>query len=127
MSFDQRLRRLRLDKGYTQASFARALGLTRDLYNKYELAGVHPSQKTLAHMAELLDTTTDFLITGSDERNYPAVAGLDPAEDAAYYRFSAKAKKQGISAEDLELALDFIKRAKARERDAQAKASAKNI
>ncbi|MCL2406895.1 MAG: helix-turn-helix domain-containing protein [Defluviitaleaceae bacterium] len=62
--FAERLRELRLSKKITQAELARRLDIRRDLYNKYERTGVMPPHTTLAAIAEILETTIDFLLTG---------------------------------------------------------------
>lgn len=63
--FSDDLRNKRLQKGYSQAELARKIGITRDLYNKYEKTTIRPPYETLSVLAVELDTTIDFLITGN--------------------------------------------------------------
>ena len=64
--FDTRLKVAREAKGLSQAELARGVGVTRDLVNKYEKAGVKPSFGTLVAIAEYLNVSTDYLL-GVDE------------------------------------------------------------
>lgn len=62
--FCERLKQKRQEKGLTQIELAKRVGISRDLYNKYERAGIRPSYEILISLAEELDTTIDFLISG---------------------------------------------------------------
>lgn len=62
MTFSEKLKNLRIAKGYTQVAFSNELGISKDLYNKYERAGIRPQYEVLIKMADLLETTVDYLI-----------------------------------------------------------------
>jgi len=60
------LKKLREEKGYTQAAVARELGISRQTYNNYELERREADYETLLKLAEFFDTTVDALISGRD-------------------------------------------------------------
>ena len=68
-----RLRKTREGKGLSQAELARMVGVGRDSYNRYERAGIQPSNETLVSIAECLDVTTDYLLGASDEPSRPVL------------------------------------------------------
>ncbi len=72
------LKRLRKARGMSQEQAAKALGLSRTTYTKYE-NGVHdPSVETLLKMSELFEVSVDMVVGGS----FAARAGTneDPGE-----------------------------------------------
>jgi transcriptional regulator with XRE-family HTH domain len=60
----ERLRQLRKAKKMTQQDVADRLKLAKSTISQYENGVNEPDADTLAKLAELLDTTTDYLITG---------------------------------------------------------------
>lgn len=59
--FGLRLKRLRERKGYSQAELARKLGVSKTSINRYESNTQSPTLVNAKRLAELLDTTLDFL------------------------------------------------------------------
>jgi transcriptional regulator with XRE-family HTH domain len=59
-----RIKQKRLEKGWTQAEVANAVGVGRDSYNKYEKGKQAPPYDTLISLAKKYQTSTDFLLTG---------------------------------------------------------------
>lgn len=66
----QRLKQLRLDKSLTQQKLADYLEVELTTIGKWELHNVTPNKYTLAKLAELFDTTTDYLL-GRDIKAQP--------------------------------------------------------
>lgn len=66
-----RLRELRLHHGYTQEALARKLKTTKGTISNYENSHSTPSDDMLSHLADLLFTTTDYLL---DRTNDPGPA-----------------------------------------------------
>lgn len=63
-SFGQRLKSLRNQKRWTQKELAAKVGIGFSQFNKYEM-GLHiPQLEKLIQLAELLDTTLDYLLMG---------------------------------------------------------------
>ena len=67
----QRIKQMRENKGYSQVALARKVGVDRALFNKYERAGVQPSNETLVLLATNLETSVDFLLGYSDDPTPP--------------------------------------------------------
>ena len=62
----KRLADRRVNKNLSQAELARRVGVGRDSYNKYERAGVNPSNDTLVLLAKELDCSVDYLLGQTD-------------------------------------------------------------
>lgn len=96
----KRLRILREQRGYTLEQVAEALGLRNQYVSNYELGKRRPDYETLKKFADFYGVSVDYLL----ER-----------EDGEFTRIINKAKAEGITAQDLEKALDFLKYAKERD------------
>lgn len=96
----KRLRTLREQRGYTLEQVAEALGLRNQYVSNYELGKRRPDYETLKKFADFYGVSVDYLL----ER-----------EDGEFARVINKAKAEGITAQDLEKALDFLKYAKERD------------
>ncbi len=71
-TFGERLKRLRREKGLTQAELAERLGISRRNYIYYEAQGGSPSPELLAGLADTLRVTTDVL-TGRHSKPDPTL------------------------------------------------------
>lgn len=89
MSFQKRLKKLRLNKKLTQQDVANLLGITRQAYGYYEseTSKREPDLASVKKLAELFDVTTDYLLgrtVNNDINNEVTVAGqkitLSPEE-----------------------------------------------
>ena len=98
----KRLRELREQHGYTLEQVAEALGLRNQYVSNYELGKRRPDYDTLKKFADFYAVSIDYLL----ER-----------EDGEFTRVINKAKAEGVTAQDLEKALEFLRYAK--ERDAK--------
>lgn len=58
----ENLRRRRKAKGYTQEKMAKAFGVHRTTYTKYEAGITEPPLDTLCRMADFLGCTVDSLL-----------------------------------------------------------------
>ena len=63
-----RLKALRRERGLSQQQLALRLGISQQSINKYENHNVEPDISMLSQMADLFDTTVDYLIGRNDER-----------------------------------------------------------
>ncbi len=61
-----RISQLRKARGLTQYDLADELGIAQNLVSRYERGGVHPTFDTLSQIADLLDTTADYLMGRSN-------------------------------------------------------------
>lgn len=62
MSFENNLRKLRLNKSITQTELAQKLHLSRTAISNYENGKVQPSLETLIRISEIFEITIDELI-----------------------------------------------------------------
>ena len=69
MSFASRLKQLRKEKNLTQEDLAQKISKTRSTIAGYETERKEPDYETLTLIAEVLGTTTDYLLGNSDIRN----------------------------------------------------------
>ncbi|MDR2166724.1 MAG: helix-turn-helix domain-containing protein [Clostridiales bacterium] len=105
-----RLAELRKAKGMRQAELAQIMEVSQATLSNWE-RGVHDlDNESLLKLARIFGCTTDYLLGYSAN-----VEGDDAQMEQIYYRIAQDAKNSGISPHDLQLALDFLK--KARERD----------
>jgi len=68
MTTGNRIRKARLDAGYrSQSAFARALGKSRSLVNRWEGEDMPPGRDILLRIAELTGATPQYLMGKSDD------------------------------------------------------------
>lgn len=60
--FGKRLRKTRMNKGYTQQKMADLLSIGLRSYQKYEECSREPSFDLLVQIADIFDVTTDYLL-----------------------------------------------------------------
>lgn len=72
-AFGARVKQLRKDRDWSQKQLAAQVDIRFQLLNKYE-GGQHiPPAETLIKLAEALNTTVDFLLTGNPLQEHPNV------------------------------------------------------
>lgn len=64
--FSDTLRRLRLDREWSQRKLARVAGLRHSHISAYEMGSQEPRAQTLLKLAYALECTVDFLLHGKD-------------------------------------------------------------
>ena len=69
MSFPELLRQCRKQKHMSQAELASILGVTQQAVGKWESGKSSPDPATVAKLAEILDTTADYLLRRARPRN----------------------------------------------------------
>ena len=67
MAIGERIKELRTQKKLTQSALAKIVGLTYIQIGRYETQKSNPSSDVLQKMANALDTTTDYLMIGSQD------------------------------------------------------------
>ena len=65
MSFSERLKNTRLNKNLSKSELAEATGIHYSQIGRYEDKGARPSADVLAKIANVLEVTTEFLLSGS--------------------------------------------------------------
>jgi len=64
--FGQRLRQMRMKRGYTQPQLSEILNIALRTYQGYEGGTRHPSYELLLQIAETLDVPIDYLFGRDD-------------------------------------------------------------
>ena len=67
MAIAERIKELRTQKKMTQQELATKVGLTYIQIGRYETQKSNPSSEVLQRLAQALDTTTDYLMNGSQD------------------------------------------------------------
>jgi len=67
VGFGKRLREMREKKGLTQAELAKIASLGESTISFYESGKREPNYEVLVALADILDTTPNYLITGKNE------------------------------------------------------------
>lgn len=67
MSFSERLKKARLEKGYSKSDLAKQIGVHYSQIGRYEEKGAQPSADVLAKLANALEVTSDFLMNGTSD------------------------------------------------------------
>ncbi len=105
MLFGEKLKALRLEKGYTQEQLASIVDVTKRTMINYEQGRCYPKQtEILARLAQVLEVSVDYLM--SDEDRYIQDAqekgGLRAAQDVQSLLTNARAMFAGgeLSEED---------------------------
>ena len=78
--FPQRLKELRKRSGFSQKSLSVQLGVSQQAVGKWETGRSSPDPATLARLAELLETSADYLLGISEQPAEPAAPSLPYAE-----------------------------------------------
>lgn len=67
-----RIQELRKQKGWSQTELASKIGVSYTQMSRYEIKGVQPPANILKKMADVFDTTVDFLISGDKDEKVKA-------------------------------------------------------
>ncbi len=99
--FADRIKELRKKKGFSQAELAEAMGVHFAQVSRYERGETKPNAEAMTKLAQVLETSTDFLMNGTT--NETAVsAGLDK-EMISRFR-----QVQDLNADDKKTVLSFL-------------------
>ena len=98
------------EKGISTYRACTDIGLNRSAVAKWK-EGAIPRGETLEKLARYFNVTTDYLLGKNSSQEKQIQNNIDPS----FFRLLQKAQDEGYDAQDLEMAMEFIK--KARERD----------
>ena len=65
----ERIRNMREDKDMTQAQMAEYLSIHQTTYSDYELGNLNIPVQVLDKIADLFETSIDYLVNRTDEKN----------------------------------------------------------
>lgn len=108
LSLGQRIKDRRKEKKFTQIEVARRLGIDNTTISKWESDVYEPDADTLAKLAELFDTTSDYLLGLTND---PSPTKKDTKNDSPlpdYVQAWLRADSSGLTEEEKrELAEDL--------------------
>lgn len=67
LTFNERLRTLRKEKGLTQKEIANEIGIKQNTYSDWETGRTEPNIEYIIKLANMLKVPTDFLLNGTLE------------------------------------------------------------
>ncbi len=67
--FQNRVKRLRQERGLTQVEFAKAFGISKATIAMWEVGNRCPDLDTVSRIADFFGVTTDYLLCKSDSKN----------------------------------------------------------
>ena len=67
MTLGERIKQVRIQKGYTKSDLAKEIGVHYSQIGRYEEKGSLPSADVLANIANVLGVSSDFLVNGSSD------------------------------------------------------------
>jgi len=72
VTLGDRITELRKQKGWSQGDLAKKVGVSYTQMSRYEMGGVQPPANTLKKLADVLDTTVDYLVSGDKDEKVKA-------------------------------------------------------
>ncbi|HBH50208.1 MAG TPA: transcriptional regulator [Bacteroidales bacterium] len=65
MNFGERLKKARLEKGFSKSDLAKEIGVHYSQIGRYEDKGANPAADVLAKLANALEVSSDYLMNGT--------------------------------------------------------------
>ena len=81
VTFADRAKRLRLDKGWTKKEAAERLGISASSIKEYEEQGAQPTLNSLLRFSNVYDVSVDWLIGRTDLRRIPTKESLSGIQE----------------------------------------------
>ncbi|GMA64717.1 helix-turn-helix transcriptional regulator [Alicyclobacillus fastidiosus] len=123
MDIAKRLANLRRKHRYTQQQIADYLGISRGAYANYEIGNREPDASTLAKLAQMLEVSTDWLLTGkeptsspSEEQEFTEWLKENMGDDLFFYEFNKSPEEMKQEAIETFRAIWEIEKKKAERR-----------
>ena len=98
----EKIRDLRLARGWTQAELARRMGVTRNGINSWEQGLSMPSPASLVDLSKIFSVSTDYLL-GVEALKTVNVSGLDDREVALLAELADRLRKKSDAAPENDL------------------------
>ena len=76
---NERIRKLRLERNWSQVDLAKRLNVTKQSVSNWENDNIQPSIEMLVKLARVFSVSTDYIL-GLEERRYLEVTGLTDEE-----------------------------------------------
>ncbi len=110
--FGERVRRLRIERGWTQEQLARQADLSKSAISEAESAATQPRGQNLVRIASALGASIDFLLTGQERSQLPAPPVINVPSELA-----EMARKLALPFQHVELLMQFSGQIEAMRRD----------
>ncbi len=94
MGFQQRLNRLRRERGLSQEDLAEVVGVTRQAVQKWESGASRPDMDNLAALARYFGVTLDYLVLGEEAAPSPAEPRKETEVHHYYHRWEYEYKSE---------------------------------
>lgn len=95
MTFQDRLHRLRRERGLSQEGLAEIVGVTRQAVQKWESGASRPDMDNLTALARYFGVSLDYLITGTESPSGPAAPPqIQTVVNNYYHRWEYEYKSQ---------------------------------
>ena len=116
MEFRAILRTRRKDLGLTLDEVGRAVGVSGATVSRWENGDIENIRRDkIAKLSKVLEVTPAYLMGWPEKDFLPEDANEVQQISPAYFRVMKEAKEKGYSPEDIEMALEFIERARRRD------------
>ena len=73
---NERIRQLRMERGFSQVELAEKLGVSKQSVSNWENDNIQPSIEMLLKISHVFSVSTDFLL-GEDSRQFLEITGLN--------------------------------------------------
>lgn len=90
-----KIKDLRIARGWTQSELARKMNVTRNGVNSWEQGLSMPSPAALVELAKLFSVTTDYLL-GIERLDMINVSGLNPCDIAMLAALADRLRQTGL-------------------------------
>ena len=94
MTLGNRIRKLRVERGWTQEMLASRLDLSKSVISAYENSLRYPSYDVLIHIAGIFHVTTDYLL-GIHSRREIDTSGLSAENERLVYQLIDALREKG--------------------------------
>lgn len=106
------------ESGHSKSELYAACSVSASAISQWKSGRTSPATKSLQSIADYLNVSYEYLISGAGQKEkMPTQEGERKEQQIndGYLRVMESAKEKGVSPEDLQMALDFLDRARRRD------------
>lgn len=119
MNFEERLKELRMERGWNQKRIADELGVTPATVSNWEAGRKRPDVATTIKLANMFDVSLDYLVGRSDNRTathiytggkrWDDIKAIFEPGILQFIEFAVDMKEEDIDLDELRAIADFIR------------------